>query len=200
MLYTSFFGYKLIVMKSAIKLFLAFCLVMSLSAFARVDNRTYTHHVDTLAVWVNPKGIKVYVEPANKSQILERAINIWDGAMRSDMNFVFVNNKNDADISLAFVDQLDGNKLGIAESSHIQIQGKIYLYKVNISIARKDPMGFINNDAEILKTALHEIEHGIGILGHSNSINDIMYYSSSSTKSTSPSLRDIDTVNKLYGF
>ena len=69
-----------------------------------------------------------------------------------------------------------------------------------VLISKTDPIGFIQNDAALLKVALHEIGHAIGIIGHSNSINDIMYYSTASTKNTSPSLRDIDTINKLYGF
>jgi cell division protease FtsH len=56
------------------------------------------------------------------------------------------------------------------------------------------------SDDDKKKIAIHEIGHAIGVLGHSNSINDLMYYSTASTKNTSPSLRDIDTVNKLYGF
>lgn len=186
-------------MKSAIKILGIFLCLISL-AFARVDNRTYTSVVDTLAVWINPTEIKVYVEDSPKAHILENAFNIWDNALRSDMDFIFVDNKSEADIAIGYIEQLSKNQVGITKTSHINIQGRIYLHKAVVLIAKKDPMGFIQSDSELLKTSLHEIGHAIGILGHSNSINDIMYYSTASTKNSSPSLRDIDTVNKLYGF
>ena len=188
-----------IVMKSVVRIVLTILCLFS-CAFARVDNRTYNHVVDIQAIWVNPREIKVFVEQVSKSHILENAFKIWDKAMRSDMNFIFVSNPDEADVRIGFIDILDGTKVGVTYPSYIKIQGKIYLHKAKILIARKDPRGFIQNDAEILKVTLHEIGHAIGILGHSNSINDIMYYSTASTKSTSPSLRDIDSVNKLYGF
>ena len=186
-------------MKSAIKILVCIFL-LSTCSFARVDNRTYNEVVDTLAIWINPKNIKVYVEESPKAHILKKAVKIWDDSMRSDMNFSFVNNKNEADITLNYVDYLTENRVGITNSSHITIQGKIYMHKAHVSISKTDPWGFNQNDAKLLKVTLHELGHAIGILGHSNSINDIMYYSTASTKNTSPSLRDIDSVNKLYGF
>ena len=168
--------------------------------YARPDNRTYTEVVDTLAVWIQPKKIKVYVVDDPKAHILKNAFSIWDSSMRDNLNFIFVNNKEEADISIKYVEQLGGTKLGITNSSYINIQGRIYLHKANIFISKTHPIGSKQSDASLLKTTLHEIGHAIGLLGHSNSINDIMYYSSASTKNTSPSLRDIDTVNKLYGF
>lgn len=186
-------------MKSAIRILVVFLCLFSF-AYAREDNRTYTNAVDTLAVWINPTEIKVYVEDSPKAHILEKAFNIWDDALRSDMNFIFVSDKNEADITIGYIDKLDKNAVGLTYPRYLTIQGKIYLYKSRIAIAKTDPRGFIQSDAQLLKVTLHEIGHAIGIIGHSNSINDIMYYSTASTKNTSPSLRDIDTVNKLYGF
>ena len=186
-------------MKSAIRILLVFLCLFSL-VFAREDNRTYTRVVDTLAVWINPTEIKVYVQDSSKASILKRAFNIWDSALRGDMDFIFVDDKNEADIFIDYIDKLSGSQVGVTKTSHINIQGRIYLHKAVVLIAKKDPVGFIQSDSELLKVTLHEIGHAIGILGHSNSINDIMYYSTASTKNTSPSLRDIDTINKLYGF
>ena len=186
-------------MKSVFSFLICFLCLFS-AAYARIDNKTYNHVVDVQAVWINPKNIKVYVEPSNKSHILKNAINIWDSALRSNMNFKFIENKNEADITMDFIEHLEDNQVGVAKSGYINIQGKIYLHKVNVLISKTDPIGFIQNDAELLKVTLHEIGHAIGLLGHSNSINDIMYYSTAGTKNTSPSLRDIETVNKLYGF
>ena len=168
--------------------------------FARVDNRTYTSVVDTLAIWVNPSEIKVYVENSPKAHILKKAFIIWDKSLRANLNFVFVEDENKADITIGYVEKLDKDAVGIAYPRYLPIQGKIYLFKSKILIAKKNPMGVIQSDGMLLKVTLHEIGHAIGIIGHSNSINDIMYYSTASTKNTSPSLRDIDTVNKLYGF
>lgn len=186
-------------MKSAIKI-AALLLLLFSCTYARIDNRTYNHVVDVQAIWLNPKAIKVYVEKSPKAHILENAFKIWDKAMRNDMNFILINNKEEADICIDYIEKLNGNSVGVTYPGYVKIQGKIYLYKSKIFIAKKDPIGFIQSDAQLLKVTLHEIGHAIGILGHSNSINDIMYYSTASTKNTSPSLRDVDTVNKLYGF
>lgn len=186
-------------MKSVVRIVLVI-LCLFTCVYARVDNRTYNHVVETQAVWINPKNIKVYVEQSQKSHILKRAFEIWDDALRNNLNFKYVSNENEADITADFVEYLSGNQVGITKTSHITIQGKIHLHKTKVLISKTDPWRFIQSDAELLKVTLHEIGHAIGILGHSNSINDIMYYSTASTKNTSPSLRDIDTVNKLYGF
>ena len=186
-------------MKSAIKILICF-LCLSSFVYARNDIHTYAKHLDNIAIWVNPKKIKVYVVPENKSEILTRAFKIWDGALRSDLNFVFVKDEKNADIVAKYVDKLDGTKLGITKTTYVTMQEKKYLYKAEVEVARKDNIGFTNNDAELLKVALHEIGHSIGIIGHSNSMNDLMYYSTASTKNTSPSIRDVDTVQKLYNF
>lgn len=186
-------------MKSAVKILIC-CLCLTSFVYARADVHTYTKDVDTAAVWINPKKVKVYIEPENKSEIIKRAFKIWDDALRSDLNFVYVKDREKADITAKYVEKLDGSRVGITSSTHVEIQGKYYLSKTHVQIARKDPIGFTNTDAELLKTTLHEIGHAIGVLGHSSSMNDIMYYSTASTKNTSPSLRDIDTVQKIYGF
>ncbi|MBR5304725.1 MAG: matrixin family metalloprotease [Candidatus Gastranaerophilales bacterium] len=186
-------------MKSVLKMVLLLLLLFS-CVYARIDNRTYNHVVDVQVIWLNPKNIKVYIEKSSKSHILENAFKIWDKALRNDMNFVFVSNQEEADICIDYTEKLNGNAVGVTYPKYVKIQGKIYLYKSKILIAKKDSIGFIQSDAKLLKVVLHEIGHAIGIIGHSNSINDIMYPTTASTKNTSPSLRDVDTVNKLYGF
>ena len=186
-------------MKSAIKILICF-LCLSSFVYARNDIHTYSRYLDTPALWINPKKIKVYVVPEKKSEILTRAFKIWDGALRSDLNFIFVKKREDADIVAYYVDKLEGTKAGLTYYNYYEIQGKRCLTKVRLEVARTDSMGFTNNDAELLKVALHEVGHTIGITGHSNSMNDLMYYSTASTKNTSPSIRDVDTVQKLYNF
>ena len=186
-------------MNFVVRIVLVFLCLFS-CVLAREDNRAYNHVVDVQAIWVNPKAIKVYVQESPKAHILENAFKIWDKALRNDINFVFTKNIEEADINIDYIDKLDANAVGIAYPKYLTIQGKVYLYKTKILIAKKDSRGFLQSDAALLKVTLHEIGHAIGIIGHSNSINDIMYPTTDSTKSTSPSLRDIDTVNKLYGF
>ena len=111
--------------------------------------------------------------------------------MRSDLNFKFVSNKDDSDIAIDYIEHLEGNQVGITKPSHITIQGKVYLHKVSVLISKTDAWRFIQSDAELLKVTLHEIGHAIGILGHSENINDIMQ-----TSAFSASQKKIELVKQ----
>ena len=169
--------------------------------FARIDTRSYLGDIDTPAVWVEPKNIKVYIYPdQDKKYILERSFKTWDSALGSDLNFKFVNDPTSADITIKYVDRLTENAAGITKPQYIRIQGKVYLAKADVLIGYNTPGGWKMNDAELNNTVLHEIGHAIGILGHSENINDIMYYSLASTRQGTLSAKDVETVNKIYGF
>ena len=86
-------------MKSAIKVLICVLCLFSM-AIAREDNRTYTGHLDTVAVWIQPTNIKVYIDPSYKPGIFSNAFDIWDRALRNDLKFKCVNNSNQADISI----------------------------------------------------------------------------------------------------
>ena len=103
-------------------------------------------------------------------------------------------------ITIKYVKKLDGRNAGETKTGHVKLQGKVYLGRADISIAKTNYIGFTCTDLELLKTALHEIGHAIGILGHSKNITDIMYYSTASHRQSTLSDKDIETVNKIYGF
>lgn len=177
------------------------CLCLFSFVSARQDLRTYYSDVDIPAVWINPKNIKVYITPDElKGYIFTRSFKTWDDALGSDLNFKYVKTPNEADIIIKYVDKLSDNQAGVTKTSHIKIQGKIYLAKAEISISKHSPIGFKFTDAQLNKTTLHEIGHAIGILGHSDNINDIMYPTTASPRLSTVSKKDIETVRKIYGF
>lgn len=187
-------------MKSALISLLIFLSLFSI-AIARPDNRTYLNSVTTPAVWINPRQIKVYITyDEGKMFLFKRAFKAWDDALGSNLNFVYVDNKDEADISIAYVKRLNGAAIGLTRPLYVKIQGKTYLSNATIKIARQKPTGAIQSDSELYHVILHEIGHAIGILGHSNSIYDVMYPTNLSVKNQTLSTKDIDTVKKMYGF
>ena len=186
-------------MKFAIRILLICSCLFSL-AFAREDNNTYMNITSSSAVWANPKEIKVYIEESSKSSIFERAFKTWDDALRSDINFTFANNSNEADITIGYIEQAIKKQMGITKIKYKNIQGKKYIDKAHISVAKKDLGGFIQCDASLMKLSLHEIGHALGVTEHSKIAKDIMYHPVTFVLHADLSYKDIYTVNKLYGF
>ena len=159
----------------------------------------YDKNGDNL-VWQKPYNIRVYIASnTGKESILKRAFSVWDDRMMKTVNFTYVDNDNDADIIIKFVNSLDGTKAGVTKYSSVAIAGnKKYLKKVNIEVSLRNPYGGKYTDTNLLSTALHEIAHGLGITYHSDNKNDILYYSVESYKNNSISRRDVNTIQQLY--
>ncbi|MBQ8634605.1 matrixin family metalloprotease [bacterium] len=187
-------------MKSALRIVLVFLCLVSIS-FAREDYSSYLKDIKLPAVWMKPKAISVYIpQEEGKKYLFERGFKAWDDALGSNLNFKYTNKIEDADISISFIEKASGSAIGQTYPRYMKIQGRVYLGKARIVISRRLPSNAIMSDSELYRTILHEIGHAIGILGHSENIYDIMYYSTAGLKNSSLSSRDIDTVKKMYGF
>lgn len=87
-----------------------------------------------------------------------------------------------------------------------EIKGNL-LKKSIITIYSKDPHGNFYSDKEMYNTALHELGHALGIMGHSYSTDDLMYMATDNlTNFYTPyrssfqylSSKDINTIKLLY--
>jgi len=77
------------------------------------------------------------------------------------------------------------------------------LKNMEITFYSKDPNGNFLSKNQVYNTALHEIAHALGLMGHSSNPNDLMYMtrdsaSLSKNSRTSISEADINTIKLLY--
>ncbi|MDR1168083.1 MAG: hypothetical protein LBK53_04220 [Heliobacteriaceae bacterium] len=80
------------------------------------------------------------------------------------------------------------------------------LERMTIVLYSANPAGNYFSDKEFYNTALHEIGHSLGIMGHSYSSDDLMYMASANNQVYTPyrssfqsfSARDVNTVRLLY--
>lgn len=159
------------------------------------DSGSYIKDVDKAYTWKNPKSIKVYIPDHEHRKAAVNAFRTWDGALDEKVNFEIVYSEQDANITLGFVEGFDNKKQGVTRCYN---DGK-NIIKANILISLNNPLTQAKNDDNALTNIiLHEIGHSLGILGHSNNRNDIMYPTTDTFQDRSLSKRDINTVFKIY--
>ena len=164
------------------------------------DYGNYFNKNETNMKWRNPENIKVFIaSKKGKEYVFKKAFTIWDEKLGSLINFTYVPKEENANIVIKFVDSLSDNKAGLTRFNTVySSNGVNYMDRVTVEIAMPNPYGGTYTDTNLLSIALHEIEHALGIPYHSDSKNDILYYSSESYKNGSISKRDINTIKQLY--
>lgn len=158
--------------------------------------------------------LKLYIEnpddvPAYYVTNINKAFDKW--ASRTNfVKFTQVNDAKNADIIISFKDIPSSSCSGkicnyTVAYTEPEISGKNILKKMHLTFYKTNPRNDRFSEYEVYNTALHEIGHTLGIMGHSEFPMDIMYAQKETSSTYMPSLtsqdlnaRDINTLILLY--
>lgn len=172
----------------------------------RHDIGDYFVELDKVAVWKNPRTLKVYIsDDFNKKQLLYKAFAKWDDSLDNMVNFYYTNDVSEANITAKAVRRealSEAKRIGETYTSYTYRVDRPeikYINKADVSVAVNFNQDVLLEDEEFYSVALHEIGHALGILSHSPSMGDAMYPSTDSYANARVSKRDVNTVKRLYG-
>ena len=148
--------------------------------------------------------LKVYIEnnpelPEYFYENTKIAFQEWEQKTEKFMTFIFINTQDNADIKCLFPKdfnkEINNNSMTIG-STYLKFD-KNKLYNATITFAVTDTQEKYISQRKFYSTALHEIGHAIGLLGHSNNEPDIMYPVNNKNQ-IKISSNDINTLKLLY--
>lgn len=149
--------------------------------------------------------ITVYIAPGDSvpgyrpefDDVLQHAFREWSTATEGKVKFDLVNKRDDAEMTVTWTDdmhapelQAEAGKASIVQDSEGIKSAEIQL--LTVSPFKDGPVG-----CELLyNICLHEIGHGLGLMGHSPYPDDIMYPQLSVQTGITP--RDARTLHVVY--
>lgn len=148
----------------------------------------------------SPLGIRNF-KPGFISQV-RRAMDIWTGVLNHQLSYVLVNSKDQADIQVTWTNTIDTQgRSGDGKTAytaglmlpHIRNE---QIEHMEVKLATFDIQGRPQDDNTIYAVAIHELGHSLGLMGHSENPQDIMY--SKNQQIIQPSIRDSNTLRRLY--
>jgi len=133
-------------------------------------------------------------------ELVKQSFAEWCTAAPNLVSFKFVTNATDAKIHLIW--GAKGNLPETAEAGEAQVEHIARdITGCNIVLALDQDESNLDWDEKVHSTALHEIGHALGLIGHSPNSGDVMYYTELMSGPVSAlSGRDKKTIQLLYGW
>lgn len=144
---------------------------------------------------------------------IQRAFLQWQGASSNLIRFNFTNDEKEANIVVSINSSKDMKQCDQVDCKYTvayttpDIDGSL-LKKMDILFYDSNNLGQPFSQKEIFNTAIHEIGHSLGIMGHSENPDNIMFMESNPNEQSyfenlrsdfqSLSQADINTLNLLY--
>lgn len=176
---------------------------------APIDNKILRWDATKFPIRVNIQNNST-TAPKYYVDTIQKAFMQWQAETGSFIRFKFVDNEADANIIVKINSSNDMKKCEGPDCVYAvayttpAISGDL-LKNMNILFYDSNNLGKPFSQREIYQTALHEIGHSLGIMGHSQDRNDLMYMAN---KPDNPdafnsyyqpiSSSDINTLNLLY--
>lgn len=149
--------------------------------------------------------------PSYYESYIKKAFLDWQIATKRLVNFRITSDEKDANIDIIIKSSTEMKKCSQEDCKYTvayttpTISGNL-LDKMTIYFYDSDNSGHHFSEQEIYNTALHEIGHTLGIMGHSYNKNDVLYmetkqdnrFSNVPTNVQTLSYADINTINLLY--
>ncbi len=170
--------------------------VVAINNAKKNDTGSYADRLSVQTKWYK-MPVKVWIQPGPYKQTAQNAFYEWQTKSSYLVSFTTVNNPKQAQIKVYFVDKiqnpLSDHNLGLTKLKYIANMN----INADIQILQKTDSNNPRSNKQIYPVVLHEIGHALGINGHSNTNNDIMY-ENNFTNDTHLSNRDINTLRAIY--
>ena len=130
----------------------------------------------------------------------QEAMTTWTDAAQGKLSFFFLASATDPCITVKWVKDhpmgQDPPTIGVSQLHISVVQGTQYIQRVDIELSVDAENGSPLSDSIMRLLSIHELGHAIGIWGHSDNPNDIMFDTVGAQSGLST--RDINTINRLY--
>ena len=149
------------------------------------------------SIWGN-MPVRVYITENPYKKIVESAFTTYNNSLNGIIDFSFVDSANNAQIKVTFPDRIENANSDqyVAGLTNNFSSGK-YIQSSTIQILTQKN-GINLSSTAVYNTTLHEIGHALGVNGHSQNRDDVMFAKTESSRTAYLTARDIATLKIMY--
>ncbi len=166
-----------------------------LTLFALLMITNYAYSAEGMGRW-KEMPITVYIEENRNAYLMKRAFGDWESATNKTVEFEFIENEQEADIVVKFMDKVSDKAERAVGLTYPNIDADGYFVHARIEIAKFSDLSTIKlSNLDLTKIMRHEIGHAIGLL-HTNEPYAIM--NPTTAKCLNITKYDVKVLKEIY--